>query len=237
MTPDQQTHFQKLAYEMGKQAALEKDAGFLGALWKPVSWASKGLQKILGGGGSRIVRAAGGEGTHAGKFLAMAGKNAPRDMAMFGGFGAGMGAITNPEDRWGGALKGFAGGMASGLGWRAGSNILRAGQGKLLGMGYGGKKAKQVADLASRKAFTPKVEGAKNQWFWNRTAPGMGPREIAKSWGAKAALGTIPFTGAMAGSELLAAPFHGGDASGAVPQQSFQPQPYHYQPQYYQQGY
>ena len=59
------------------------------------------------------------------KFLSVAGRGVGRDMSTFGLLGGGIGALTNPEDRLGGAARGFLGGAIGGAAWRGGANIGR----------------------------------------------------------------------------------------------------------------
>ena len=238
--------YAKAARELGAQTAFEKEA-FLGALWTGAKAIGSGLKSLAGRGGIGITKAVEPFSAGTAKLLRGAGKGATKDMLGFGTFGAGMGALANPEDRMGGALKGFAGGAMGGLGWRAGGNLLRRGQRAAFSKALTPDKYKSLYKTKSRQLFTPKVKdlpkGTKGPSLMER-ANFMGPNatmtgtQALQTVGTRAALGALPLTAAFAGSDLLGAPFHdtaNAGMQGMRPQQ-YQQQQYQ-QPQQQQQFY
>lgn len=246
---EQQELFRTMAYELG----FEKDAGLLSTLWAPAKWTGKQLEKLFSGAGGRLLKRYGPE-TQTGRVLRHAsgqrfrGMSGPtraltpkrsiaREMVGFGAFGAPIGALMNPEDRLGGALKGFAGGALGGLGWRAGSNLARVGQAKLLGSSLGKRQAAKLIRGSQRKILTKKVPDQRGQQFWKRFRPGTTPTGVAKTLGQRAALGVIPTTAAFAGTHALASPLEGGipSAETQAGQMPYYQQPYQqqYQQRYY----
>ena len=155
----------------------------------------------------------------------------PREMVQFGAFGAPLGAMLDPEDRWRGALTGFAGGALGGLGWRAGSNLARVGQARLLRTALPGRRASQLLRTVQLKLLTPKVPDKPCQWFWKRFRKGITPREVFKTMGTRAALGVVPTTAAFAGAHTAASPVEPGGHETQAPPQA-QQAPYQPQAQY-----
>jgi len=218
-------YFQKLAYEMGKHAALsgmEKDAWIMpalragyGMLGKLLGKASAGLTKGLGSVGNKLVSAVKPYSPRTAKWMDIAGKGMSKDVMQFGMLGGGTGALLNPEDRWGGFQRGLLSGALGGVAWRGAGNIIRQGQRNVIGGMKGGQRfLKKHIDTP---AFKPlKTEAGKltnigrasakhtkagKGWFtdpgrfWNRANPGA-----VKRIGAKAAFGTLPLAGAIGAS-------------------------------------
>lgn len=244
-----------MAYELGVRAAFEKEAGVLSALLAPAKGVGKLLQGALGGTGRGILKRVGTDSRVGKAMHVAAGKsyrgmdplvrkatragNIPREMVGFGAFGGGIGALMDPEDRMRGALHGFASGAAGGLGWRAGSNLARAGQTSLMGTAMGPRGASKLLHTARRKILDKKIPGAANQQFWKRFKPGMGmtSSKTYKTLGARAALGVVPTAGAFAGAHALASPIDSvlPHATTAAPQGQPAGQMPYYQPQQQQQ--
>jgi len=187
-----------------------------------------------------IVVGKGGGGTPQKYMDAMVHNNVePREMVQFGAFTAPLGALMSPEDRLGGALRGFAGGALGGLGWRAGGNLARAGQAQLFRGAMGGRQASRLLRTAQKPLLHKKIPGASGQRFWKRFRKGVTPREAFKTLGTRAALGVVPTTAAFAGAHAAASPIEEavpGAEMRAQQMQYYQPtqQPQQYQPQ---QGY
>lgn len=225
-------YFQKLAYEVGHQAALE---GMEKEAFLPVLRAAWGLGKGLFGGltknvtsglgsmGTKLVGAVKGTGTSPfrtslAKGMEIAGRGMAKDTVSFGLLGGGLGAAFNPEDRWGGFQRGFMSGALGGAAWRGAGNLARVGQFKAM-KAISPQFANTMQTARMGKVFKPVAEMAEASkahqlagkgWFtdpgrfWNRANPGM-----MKRVGAKAALGTVP----------VGAAFY---ASGATP--TFEPE-------------
>lgn len=224
MTREEQ--FRRLANELGRQE-FEKEAQ-LGLLWKGLQGAYRGVRSLgtglFGRAGKAITSAVGKQSPGAARWLARAGKGAAPEMWTFGVLGGGLGALTNPEDRMGGFMRGFAGGALGGLGWRAGSNIARRAMQKGLLKLPGGKEfmykgyknrlfrkltpAEQGRSLLAAKGSTGGVPG-----LWARRTFGPGQQlsyaEAAKHIGRRAVLGGVPIAGALVGSSMMPT-FEGG---------------------------
>ena len=220
MTREEQ--FQKIAAELGREA-FEKEA-----IWGLLSGAYKGLRTLgtglFGRAGKAITGAVGKHSPRAAQILSRAGRGAAPEMWTFGMLGGGLGALTNPEDRASGFLRGFAGGALGGLGWRAGSNVARRALQKGLLKVPGGKEfmqkgystrlfrkltpAEQGRSLLAAKGSTGGVPS-----LWSRRMFGPGRQlaygDVAKHIGRRAVLGGIPIAGALAGTSLMPT-FEGG---------------------------
>lgn len=254
-------YFQKLAYEAGKHAALsgmEKEAwvglalqglGRLGgAAYKAVTG---GLSKGLGSIGGKLVGAVKPHAPGVAKWMDIAGKGMAKDMTQFGLLSGGLGALANPEDRWGGFQRGFLGGALGGAAWRGAGNIIRQGQRNLIGGMKGGQEflrkyvdtpvfkplKTEAGKLTNIGRASAKHTKAGKGWFtdpgrfWNRANPGA-----MKRIGAKAAFGALPLAGAVGASmyaptfepeepEMPAMPNYGAYP---MPQQQYGMSPYMY---------
>jgi len=227
----------KRAMQLGHEAAMEKYA-FLGAL----RGLYRGVRALGTGGMGRVGKALTSSvekfSPRAAGWLARAGQDATTPMWQFGGLMGGIGALTNPEDRF----RGFAGGALGGLGWQAGGNLARAAM--LRGATKLGPKAlKAYESVGSRQLFRPlsdfekglKSVGGKVPGSWARRTFGAGREmtgaQAAKLLGAKSAIGAVPLAASLGGSELM--PSFGGAPQQAYPQQAY-PQQAYYPQEYYQ---
>ena len=133
MTRDE---FHKRAYELGQQAAFEKQAvlPILGPVAKFIAqayrWGRGAFTNAMGSVGRGVLNVAGApkvgvKGTSIGRWLNIAGKNVPKQMWQLGTLGGGFGALTNPEDRLGGAARGVVGGALSGATFGAAHNVIK----------------------------------------------------------------------------------------------------------------
>ena len=243
---DHTEQLQKMAAELGRQQ-LEKEAGIisgLGAAYKALRGATTGM---LGRAGKGVLSRVKHPGAR--KWLGMAGQGGARDMWTFGALGGGLGALTNPEDRAGGFLRGFAGGALGGLGWRAGSNVATGLARKgLKQTGWGrnilrqtgkGKGAQRLFAPLTKKQQLIKSQGGKVPGMWARRTFGAGRQmtgaQAAKLFGAKAALGALPIAGGLAVSSYM--PSFEGSPQQQMPQaMQVPPQAYYrafQQPGYY----
>lgn len=230
--------FQKLAYAMGKQASMEKEAIWGKALLEGAKGAYKAFSStgkgLLGRAGKGIISEAGKHSPGAAKWLGIAGRGVPREMMAFGTFGGGLGALMNPEDRFGGAMKGFLGGALGGAGWRGASNLAKAGQ-KNLFRSIAPGTAKGLYRRQGQKLFMPAKGAYAGKGALRRFKPvagEMGWGQAAKTMGTKAALGAVPLTAAFTGAGALEGLAHG--APQPQPQQAPRPQ---YAPTAYTPGY
>jgi len=243
-------YFQKLAYDLGRQAAIkemEKQAGLgtgLKAAWglgkNLWSGAFEGISGGLGHLGKSLATPVKSVSPKTYSWLRTAGRGMPKDMVSFGLFGGGINAaLADPGDRMSAFGKGFAGGALSGVAWRGASNVLRRAQvggykalhgGKLYPAGQGkglygraqGDVFKSTKSPAVQDA-TKAHQAAGNSWF---TSPERWYNRFnegaAKRIGAKAAVGTLPVAGAIAASSYTPT-FEGQDSSmGAAPQDAGQ---------------
>jgi len=223
----------RLAAEFGHQA-FEKDA-FLG-----IGPIYKGLRvlgtKLFSRAGGAVTKAVGAHSPEAAKWLARAGKGGAKDMWTFGMLGGGLGALTNPEDRFGGFARGFASGTLSGLGWRAGSNLASYGM-RAGARAMGPKAYRAYRNATSRRLFRPltraeqaaKTIGGKVPELWERRLFGKGramtSAQAAKLLGAKAAIGAVPIAGGLTVSSIMPT-FEGGGAPQPQPMQAPAMAPY-----------
>jgi len=226
--------FEKMARELGREQAMEKLAviGALRGLYRGARALTTGT---MGRAGKALTTSVAKQHPQAAKWLARIGKGATNPMWQFGMFGGGMGALLNPEDRFGGFARGFAGGALGGLGWQAGSNLTRYGLKKGLSKIPGGTKFLQSTHR--RKLFRPlttaqkALKKKKPPGLWARrtflTENGMTGAQAAKLFGTKAALGAPLFAGGLIGSEMM--PTFGGGGQQQVPQYYQVPQQGYYQ--------
>jgi len=236
-------YFQKLAYDLGRQAAIkemEKQAGLgtgLKAAWGLGKnlWSStfKGLTSGLGTLGRTAIKPIQGvsPGTH--KWLTTAGKGVASDMVGFGLLGGGINAaLADPGERLKAFGTGAVGGALSGAAWRGTSNVLAAGQ-KSLYRGLHGNKltpygpGKGLYGRAQGTVFKP-VESVSRQakahvkaeksWFTNpeRWYNRFNQGAVGRI-GAKAAIGTVPLAGALYASSLTPSFEGDGATMGAAP--------------------
>jgi hypothetical protein len=175
---------------------MEKEAfwgAIAGAAGKALPWIGKGLSKLWGATGSKVVGATakpmgwlgqkavgqvGKVSPGAAKFLGAAGKGAARDAASFGLLSGGLNAATaEPGDRLSAFGRGFAGGALGGAAWRMGGAAARMGLGKAIG-------AQRMGNL---------YRAGRHGWF------GGG----LKGFGSKAVTAGVPLAGALGASMMM----------------------------------
>jgi len=214
MTREEQ--FRKMAAAAGRQE-FEKEA-----VWGALKGAYTGLRSLgtglFGRAGQAVTGAVGKHSPEAARWLARTGKGAAPEMWTFGMLGGGLGAMTNPEDRMGGFMRGFAGGALGGLGWRAGSNVARRAMQKGLLKVPGGKefmykgyKQRLFRPLTGaekgRKLLAKGPKGAQVPGLWSRRTFGAGRQmsyaDAAKHIGRRAVLGGVPIAGALGVSSMM----------------------------------
>lgn len=226
----QEDQYKRLAAEFGHQT-FEKEAFLgLGAIYRGLRGLGTGLFRRTG---EAITKAVTTHSPEAAKWLARLGRGSAEDMWTFGALGGGLGALTNPEDRTGGFLRGFATGALGGLGWRAGSNLARYGM-RMGARALGPKAYRAFRGATSKRLFRPLTRaelkaveaGEKVPGLWERRLFGEGRHmtygQAAKLLGAKAAIGTVPFATGMAVSSMMPT-FEGGEAPPPRPSPPIQP--------------
>lgn len=229
----------RLAAEFGHQT-FEKEAFLgLGAIYRGLRGLGTSLFSRAGGA---VTKAVGAHSPEAAKWLARAGKGGAGDMWTFGMLGGGLGALTNPEDRFGGFARGFAGGALGGLGWRAGSNLASYGM-RAGARAMGPKAYRAYRGATSSRLFRPLTQaeraaakaGGKAPGLWERRLFGEGRAmtgaQAAKLLGAKAAIGAVPIAGGLAVSSMMPT-FEGGGAPQPQPMQAPAMAPYAPYPMY-----
>lgn len=175
---------------MDKEAIWGAVAG-LGA--RALPWIGKGLSKLWGATGSKVVGATakplgwagqkltgavGQVSPGAANLMTTIGKGSAREAAGFGLLSGGLNAATaEPGDRLSAFGRGFAGGALGGAAWRMGGNAARMGLGRALG-------PERMGNL---------YRAGRHGWFGG----GLG------GFGAKAVTTGVPLAGALGASMMM----------------------------------
>jgi len=129
-------------------------------------------------------------------------RGAPKEMHTFGLLSGGINAAFAEEgDRLGAFARGYGAGALGGIGWRAGGNLMRGAQNKMLQKMMSPDKFKALMKTKSLRLTAGKLKDGTPKYLPHQVAQGFGGK--AKTLGARVGLGTLPLAAAFIGTEMM----------------------------------